>query len=307
MVAFLRKIYHALVPQEFADRWRVGYHIKRLLNRLLTPIRILFSLPLKKKLEKIRFEVHLAEHCNLNCQGCSHFSPLAGPELVEVEGFRRDMERMGELFSHECQEIHLLGGEPLLHPDLITLLKITRDNFPIGDIIIITNGILLPKQEDAFWRSCHENKIKIRVTNYPIQLDVDTIQAAAEKFDVPVDVSWYGSHWKHTFVIIPLDPSGRRDIKRNFARCEYANLCIALSHGKLFTCHVAAYIRYFNQKFKQNFSVDETDYVDIYKENSKDIILEKLSEPIPFCRYCDFSRRRTCAWGISKRDINEWL
>ena len=28
-------------------------------------------------------EVHLAEHCNLNCKGCSHFSPLAEKEFIE--------------------------------------------------------------------------------------------------------------------------------------------------------------------------------------------------------------------------------
>ncbi|WP_242003149.1 hypothetical protein [Brachyspira aalborgi] len=29
-------------------------------------------------------EIHLAEHCNLNCQCCSHFSNLAEPEFANI-------------------------------------------------------------------------------------------------------------------------------------------------------------------------------------------------------------------------------
>ena len=69
------------------------------------------------------FGVHIAEHCNLNCAHCSHFSPLADKILMPVEDFRRDVERMGELFNHECERFQIYGGEPLLLPESITLVE----------------------------------------------------------------------------------------------------------------------------------------------------------------------------------------
>ena len=77
----------------------------------------LFGLPLKKIQDKITFTIRLVEHCNLNCAGCDNFSPLAEPEFLSIEEFRRDFERVGELFNHECRLIKLSGGEALLRPD----------------------------------------------------------------------------------------------------------------------------------------------------------------------------------------------
>lgn len=32
-------------------------------------------------LSQLQFEVHVTEHCNLNCRQCAHFSPLAKANL----------------------------------------------------------------------------------------------------------------------------------------------------------------------------------------------------------------------------------
>ena len=30
-------------------------------------------------------EVHVVNHCNLNCAGCNHFAPLADPWYIDVD------------------------------------------------------------------------------------------------------------------------------------------------------------------------------------------------------------------------------
>ena len=40
-------------------------------------------------------EFHLADHCNLNCAGCMHFSPYADHRLADIESVRRDFVRPG--------------------------------------------------------------------------------------------------------------------------------------------------------------------------------------------------------------------
>ena len=131
---------------------------------------------LRSTVYDFHFEFHLAEHCNLNCIGCTHFSPLAEPEFLEVEDFRNDIERLSYLTGGNARFINLLGGEPLLHPEINSFFKIAREYFPEAKISIVTNGILLPQMDNCFWTSCRENKIVIAVTEYPIGFDYLSIR-----------------------------------------------------------------------------------------------------------------------------------
>ena len=108
--------------------------------------RIFFQLKNYKNVKprkQIVIGVHLVEHCNLKCKGCDNFSPLANEEYVDVKQYKADFERMAELFGDNAERIDLYGGEPLLHPQIIELIRITRDSFPQSPITILTNGILL--------------------------------------------------------------------------------------------------------------------------------------------------------------------
>ena len=44
-----------------------------------------------------RLTVHLVEHCNLNCQCCDNFSPVAEPEFVSFENLARDFEQLAKI------------------------------------------------------------------------------------------------------------------------------------------------------------------------------------------------------------------
>ena len=46
----------------------------------------------------LMFEVHLVDHCNLNCKGCSHFSPVSEKKFVDVEGGGGIVLRYQDLF-----------------------------------------------------------------------------------------------------------------------------------------------------------------------------------------------------------------
>ena len=276
---------------------------------LVTRIKILLSLPLKPKLSQIRFEVHLAEHCNLNCYACNNFSSIAKPELVDPEEFKRDFERMGEIFANKCERIYLLGGEPLLHTEINTLMEIARKNFPEGDISVFTNGLLLMKMADSFWQTCRDNNIGIIISAYPIKLDIEGIKSIAAKFGVKLNYAWGDSSAMHDmFDITPLNLKGDSNIKLNFGICKRAVNCITLSHGKLFTCSFIPHVHHFNEFFGEHVEVCPQDYVNIYDDVSAEEVLARMSEPIPACRYCQLDNKsaKIVRWGISKRERSEW-
>ena len=282
---------------------------RRQFNIVRVGFKFLFSLPLQKKKNKISFEIHLAEHCNLNCAGCNNFSCIAEPELVDVEEFRKDFVRMGEIFNHQCERISLIGGEPLLHPEIITLMKIARDNFPEGRINIFTNGILLNSKDDDFWRACHDNKIGILISAYPINIKWDGVQAKAKQFGVSANFAWdQKENKRNEFFVSAINLAGDSNIKLNFAFCDRANGCITLKHGKLYTCTFVPNVCHFNKYFNRDIAVTEDDYIDIYKTSDPEAILQRLSEPIPACRYCKTSKPvKYFTWSVTKKDINEWL
>ncbi|GHV86054.1 hypothetical protein AGMMS50230_16620 [Spirochaetia bacterium] len=105
----------------------------------------------------------------------------------------------------------------------------------------------------------------------------------------------------------PLDLKGQQNIAENFKYCGFANSCITLRDGRLYTCASAAHIKFFNDYFKTGLSVTEDDSIDIYKAKNAEEILNFLAAPIPFCRYCNVrGRTKGHKWNISRKDLAEW-
>lgn len=258
------------------------------------------------------FTVDICDHCNLNCRGCSHFSPLAEPNFYDLNEYEKDMSRLSELTGGgNVDRIGIMGGEPLLNPDVLKYLAIARKYFPYTMIRLVTNGILLPVQTDNFWQTLSQLNIVIEYTEYNLNLDFAKIDSQIQKFNVPVHV-YRGQQNKNNIIKtlwkMPLDLTGNQDSIKNFMDCFLANECIALKHGRLYTCAIAPSIETFNKYFNKNIQLTEYDGIDIYKATNIKEILEFLAKPIPFCKYCKVKgRTQGNPYGISKREIEEWV
>lgn len=255
----------------------------------------------------LRLEVSLAEHCNLNCKHCAHFSSVAEPEFMDIRQYEKDMERMSQLLDGKSDKIYLLGGEPLLYPDIIPCMEITRRCFPKSMIVVLTNGLLIQKMEDAFWEVCRQNDIYVNLTKYPIKLNYDKIEKKIADEGV---ASYYlrESDKDCSFNKYGMDLKGEQDAYDSFTHCNMANQCHLLREGKIYTCSVIGCIQHFNRYFNQNLEVTEDDYVDIYAVKDGQELLEKLSKPAPFCRYCDVRHRTEgLPFEISKKEMSEWV
>lgn len=255
---------------------------------------------------KLQLETHLVEHCDLNCQMCTHFSPLAHPQFAEIESFSRDMQRLQELFCNDVSYIMLLGGEPLLHPRVADFLEVTRKHFPCAEVILYTNGLKIPQMKANFWESCKENNITITLTRYPIRFDYDQVNKLMKEHGVTYRYCNTPGRPKKSSHY-PLDLCGTQDPTQSFLRCDMANRCIFLRDGRLYTCVLIPNIQHFNKYFHQDLEVSPLDSIDIYQANSSAEIMRFLASPVPFCRYCDVSRRTILHdWACSKKDIYEW-
>lgn len=257
--------------------------------------------------EELSFEIALAEHCNLNCAGCDHFSPVSEPEFADLEEYTKDFRRITELFGNHVGEVHLLGGEPLLHPNVTGFFRAARESFPEATIDVTTNGVLLLSEPESFWTSCRENRIVIRPTKYPIPLNFEKIEALAAQHGV--EYRYIGNTGTVLKMMdrYKLDVCGLQNGNKSFLFCHRANSCVYLAHGRLYTCTVAPTVRHFNKAFGQDLKLTPEDSVDIYQVGSAREIMEFLARPIPFCRYCNVEgTEHNVPWSQSKKSIEEW-
>lgn len=252
--------------------------------------------------------LNILDHCNLRCKGCDHFAAIARKRFVSLEDITRDLERMTQLFDGDVVRIGVMGGEPLLHPELKQILVETRRHLPGTLIQLVTNGILLMRQDEEFWSVCRENDIVIVNTRYPIDLDHSVIAATAKSNQVVFEhFGETGANYKTSYKI-PLDISGKQDGRESFMNCFHANSLVLLMEGRIYGCTVAPNIHTFNERFGTSLELEEGDYLDIHEAQSKKDVLDFLCKPKPFCRYCDVSHRSYGhPWQRSKGEISEWI
>lgn len=243
-------------------------------------------------------EHHIVDHCNLNCAGCSHFSPLAQPWFENIETFKKDFMQLAELTNQQVGVIRLMGGEPLLHPQVLDFLKLTRELFPYSQIQIVSNGILIPSMKQELLEVCNDNDILICVSNYGLNINLhQTLNG----------FKWTRVDWKNELYNISLDLDGAQDPTRAFNNCDlHMYKWYYFQNGCFYPCCVCANIDYFNQYFNLNLEC-ENECISIYN-HMEDEIKEFLNQPITLCKYCNTELRSHSYshFHVSKKDIKEW-
>jgi MoaA/NifB/PqqE/SkfB family radical SAM enzyme len=249
-----------------------------------------------------RLVVHLTDHCNLNCRGCTHFSNIAKPAFADPDQFAADFERLSHIFSG-INEIYLLGGEPLLHPRVAEFLGTARRSFPHSRINLMSNGLLVTKMDEKFWRAMAENDITLVCDLYPVGLKVDEIDAITKKFGVHLE--WTDPRGE--FFKLPIDLTGSQDPKNSFEGCGGVNNCPILRDGRLYPCAYAAYSDILQDRFGiEGLEPGEEDSIAIDGTHTPYEIFDFLCKPVPWCRFCDVDQVSTYEWARSERKLDEW-
>jgi len=92
------------------------------------------------KIKSIDWEI--TRDCNLNCKHCIVSSPQNNTEVKTTEQIIRAINK---LYNNGLREISFTGGEPMLFPGIIDILKYNKEKGIKSRIL--TNGILLTKSK----------------------------------------------------------------------------------------------------------------------------------------------------------------
>jgi len=257
---------------------------------------------------KLPIAIILTEHCNLNCRYCVGYAPIANKSFYDLSQLEKDLCRLSQLTDGDkgIDNIGFYGGEPLLYPRLPEAMRLVRRLFPESTVGIFTNGLRLSNQTEEFWLTAKEIDMYLSISDYA----VDTPNRENEirllaNYGVRHNYTPSRSLFHHN----PIDMSGQQNAQHQFNACWWKDNCGLYFNegGKLFRCCRPACIHIFNKYFGTNLEVSPQDYVNIYQCNSLDEILQWLTKPIPFCRYCKMHEAKAdCPWGVSRKKIEEW-
>jgi hypothetical protein len=156
--------------------------------------------------------------------------------------------------------VRVMGGEPLLHPHLETILYETRRHWQDSRIELVTNGLLLPKMEHSVFTALKEINAETCVSRHfddpCYNLMFDAGIEALRKHGIEPRITKSHWHWQKCYryneqgQAVPY----QSDPVKAWKNCYVKNLCITLLDNCLYRCPQLGCYSY---AVKQGFVSDE--------------------------------------------------
>jgi len=185
-------------------------------------------------------EINAVDHCNISCLDCNHASPVCAARVADPEAVCRDLSGLARHYKPDV--VKIIGGEPLLHPELPELVRAVRRSAVSERIMLVTNGLLLRKMPSQVWEEIDELELSIYPeTGHLLARDMPYIQAMLEKSRTKLSRYCY-KNFRVTF-----STAGSRDkelAQRIYRTCELARLwgCQSVHEGHFFKCPMSIYV-----------------------------------------------------------------
>jgi len=224
-------------------------------------------------------EVQIADHCNLKCKGCGHFSNIVDGEVFfDIKQYEKDFQRLSELFRN-IRKIRIMGGEPLLNDRFTECVEITRKAFPDAEVHVATNGLTLMNISAEAIEILRKNDVEIHVSLYkPLLQNLTRIEDFLKTHSLKYDIT------RTKKFVKAFNPEGTSNPKTMVKSC-LAKDCTFLSPGYISRCSMPYCIRYFNQRFK--YSIATNDMINIYDTGITGAKLKAMfRKPLDICGYC---------------------
>jgi hypothetical protein len=180
-------------------------------------------------------ELHVVEHCNLRCAQCCNVSPYLPVRTIAVEEIRATCERLRD--AVRPQVLKIMGGEPLLHPDVGGVLRAVRASRVAPRVRLFTNGLLLRSLDDASFAELDELTVS-SYTSAPVRPEILAETAVrARRFDVVLNVKHVAS-FSTVLSGVARSPT---DARAAYDACWLRHRCLVVRDGVFYKCTRAAY------------------------------------------------------------------
>lgn len=246
-------------------------------------------------------EIDVAPHCNLSCRGCMHLSPVWSKEFIDPEVLRSDLGTMAKFYH--TRYLGLVGGEPLLHPDILSVIAAVRESKISDRVSVTTNGVLLWKMPDEFWKAVDKVKVSVYPGKEMTPKQGRICYQKARQNNTSLHMSIKGSFQESYSEVGTND---RKMIKRIYDTCLIIHRweCHNIKEGYFYKCPQAVYLpKMLDGKFP-------SPHIDGIKIDDSPTFGEELRSylesphPLASCKYCLGSVGKSFAHSQVKR--SEW-
>lgn len=184
-------------------------------------------------------EVVITAHCNLRCRACAYLSPVMPTTAIAPAQIQRDLTILARFYH--ASEARVLGGEPLLHPELVPVLQVIRASGISDTIRVITNGLLLTRMPASFWDLADEVSISIYPGREPGDDAIAAAARTADEHGVRLRLKYF-HYFRESYSEL-----GTRDPEltgRIYRTCQMANVwrCNTVLNGHLYRCPQSAFL-----------------------------------------------------------------
>lgn len=233
-----------------------------------------------------RLEYSAAYRCNMRCADCLHLTPYTTTPLPSLSSFAADLERLSPVLH--TPEFRLLGGEPLLNPDLAEMARMVRESGIADSIAVTTNGLLLHRMDEKVWQHVDI----LGVTLYP-----EAAPSAETMRQVTERARETGTALRVTarpqFRAVALTEPQPNDLTARliFMACEAAHVCQyhIFSAGLFFKCALPLGLPEYLERMGRTGYEAARDGLDLYADGDLFTRLRQhLNDqtPLECCRYC---------------------
>lgn len=248
-------------------------------------------------------ETMITQVCNISCHGCTNYSDLQHRGYVTWEDGKDQLEQWLKVI--DIPDFGIMGGEPLINPEVRAWLLGVRGLMPNSQIRFTTNGLLLHKHLDILDLIHDIKNIVFKITVHKedetLRGIIDDILTSNHKWK---QVHEYGiTRWK-TDNDVRFQLSEPKTFVKSFKN-SYNNMkphnsnpakafdlciqqtCPLLYKGKIYKCSTAGLLK----DTLNRFGIDKTDwnlYIDKGIAPTDDIesFINNFGKPNKICGQC---------------------
>lgn len=240
-------------------------------------------------------EVMITSKCNLKCQNCGLYIPhYENPQHRSIESIIQDLDSYFKVIDY-VSEFRLLGGEPLIHPEITSLVEIIGEKYrgKIGEFAIVTNGIAVLRSE--LIRTMKKYEAVFHISDYSNQLPqfynaINNLISVLKENGVFYKKSISGK-WLNLGSPFISRKLSKKQLAEKFNHCKMP--CRGLYDQKIYYCGPLS-----SAVMAQIYSADENDYFDLIKvqriskeERFNNLLNFELGNIqmgyVAFCDYCN--------------------
>lgn len=261
-------------------------------------------------------EFYITNFCNIDCAYCNRFNNYNFRGHMEYEPYLADFEKWSKIIQLEDM-VRIMGGEPLLHPDLEGWIRTIRHYWPdIKTFRLSSNGTMLYKTKNLY-NIIKDNRVELDIAVHNFDWLQSLIDNLKDFFPGPFTIEEFPEDNIH-FKKLATDQNGVKifiskynsmSVSTVFAKDSMLTVhdsdpvqahkvctmkyCHHMINGKIYKCGVEGLIKDFSQQMPLSVTQDQQSIIDgptgMSAQQALDnpgALMKYLKSPIEHCKLC---------------------